>query len=173
MAGDSSGLYTLVPRFRWGNIAPRSGKAVDIGPGYEFHRLVPLDIIEIKVELGITDYTAEAVNLAIERFWNRVELLQREQVDRIILGGAPVSAQLGRARIRSLLDEAEQKTGIPCDAPLEAVISSMQYLGLTRLAIGSCWSKELNSLVSAYLQAGGIETSAPPTVGSGLRRPRR
>src|SRR5665213_2519218 len=105
-------ISKLVPRFRWGNIAPRANKAIDLGPGYEFYLLCPSDIIEIKVELGITDYTPDAVELAIERFWDRVAQLQREGVDRIILGGAPVSAQLGRPRVRALLDEAQQRTGI-------------------------------------------------------------
>ena len=153
-------ISKLAPRFRWGNIAPRANKAIDLGPGYEFYQIVPLDIIEIKVELGITDYTPDAVELAIDRFWDRVGLLQREQVDRIILGGAPVSAQLGRARVRDLLDQGEAKTNIAFDAPLEAVITSMRHLGATRLALASRWSNELNTKVAAYLADGGIEVVA-------------
>jgi len=153
-------ITSLVPRFRWGNIAPRSGVAVDIGPGYEFYRLAPLDVIEIKVELGITDYTAEAVEAAILRLPERVEMLERERVDRIILGGAPVSARLGRERLRGLLDEAEQRTGIACDAPLEAVLSSMAHLGLEKLALASRWPNELNDAVATYLADGGVEVVA-------------
>ena len=153
-------ISKLVPRFRWGNIAPRAHKAVDLGPGFEFYQIVPRDIIEIKVELGITDYTPDAVELAIERFWDRVGLLQREQVDRIILGGAPVSARLGRDRVRDLLDQGESKTNIAFDAPLEAVITSMRHLGASRLALASRWSNELNAKVVAYLAEGGIDVVA-------------
>ena len=153
-------VYSLVPRFRWGNIAPRSGIAVDLGPGYEFYRLCPLDVIEIKVELGITEYTEDAVEAAISRFPDKVDLLAREQSDRIILGGAPVSARLGRTRVRALLDEASERTGIACDAPLEAVISTMQHLGLERLALASRWSADLNDAVAAYLRDGGVQVVA-------------
>ncbi len=164
-----TGRSDLVPRFRWGNIAPRSGIAVDIGPGYEFYRLVPADIIEIKVELGITDYTAVAVEEAIVRFDQKVELLRREEVDRVILGGAPISARLGRARVRELLARAERAAGCPADAPLEAVITAMSHLGANRLALASRWSDELNDAVAAYLWDGGVDVVARTSRGQWAR----
>jgi arylmalonate decarboxylase len=107
--------------------------------------------------LGIADYTQERVGEAIESFWDRVDSLAAENVDHLILGGAPVSAQLGRERVQRLLGEAEDKTGIPGDAPIEAVIAAMKHLGLRRIAVGSRWADELNQRVTAYLEAGGIE----------------
>jgi maleate cis-trans isomerase len=156
----SPAITSLVPRFRWGNIAPRSNSALYIGPGYEFYRLVPLDVIELRTSLEIGDYTTDAIEAAITSYWSCVSLLQQEKADRMILGGAPVSARLGRARVRTLLEETEQKTGVPCDAPLEAVITSMQHLGCTRLALASRWSVDLNAAVARYLAEGGIDVVA-------------
>src|SRR4051794_20941034 len=97
---DDKYLDLLTPRFRYGNIAPPSGAGVRRGPGFQFYRLVPLDVIEIWVGLGIRDYTPEGVEEAMGNFWPCVDKLVQEKTDVIILGGVPVSAQLGRDRVR-------------------------------------------------------------------------
>lgn len=158
MSTDAA-VRSFIPRYRWGSIVPRPHK-VETGPGYEFYRLIPLEVMEIKTVLGIAEYSAAAVETAMGRFWDCVELLQREHVDRIVLGGVPVSARLGRARVRELLDAAEQNTGTGFDAPLEAVIACMRHLGLTQLAVASRWSEDLNSAVASYLADGDIEVVA-------------
>ena len=149
-------MERLIPRYKWGDIAPRGG-SVQRGPGYQFYRIVPMDVMLVSTALGIRDYTQERVDEAIVNFWDRVDLLAREEVNHIILGGAPVSAQLGRARVQSLLGDMEAKTGIPGDGPIEAVIAAMQRLGLRRIAVGSRWADELNARVREYLEEGGLE----------------
>ena len=146
----------LTPRYIWGDIAPREYR-VQRGPSYQFYRIVPVDVMLVVAPLGIRDYTQERVDEAITNFWDRVDSLAREQVDHIVLGGAPVSAQLGRARVQHLLREMEDKAGIPGDAPIEAVIAAMKHLGLRRIAVGSRWADELNARVAAYLEEGGLE----------------
>src|SRR5437867_10495801 len=123
----------ILPRYRWGDIAPRES-SLQRGPTYQFYRIVPPDVMIISVGLGIRDYTPELVEEAMPNFWDRVNRLVAEHVDHIILAGAPISAQLGRPRVRSLLREMEEKTGLPSDAPIEAVISAMQHLGLRKIA---------------------------------------
>ncbi|MBI2912182.1 MAG: hypothetical protein HYY05_08560 [Chloroflexi bacterium] len=152
-------MERLLPRFRWGNIAPFT-PAVDRGPGHQFYQIVPLDVMEIVVSLGLEDYTPQGVEAAIGNFGACVALLAAEGVDRVVLGAAPVSAQLGRTRVRRLLDEAERTTGIPGDAPLEAVIAAMARLGLRRIAVGSKWADQLNDRLRAYLEEGGLEVLA-------------
>jgi maleate cis-trans isomerase len=149
-------MERLVPRYTWGDITPR-GSNVHRGPAYQFYHIVPSDVMIVDTPLGIKDYTQERVEEAIVRFWDCVTALQHEEVDHIILGGAPVSAQLGRERVQRLLREAEDKTGIPGDGPIEAVIAAMKHLGLKRIAVGSRWADELNARVKAYLEEGGLE----------------
>lgn len=149
-------MERLVPRYTWGDIAPRESR-VQRGPGYQFYRIVPPDVMLVSTALGISDYTQDAVETAIARFESCVDLLVRERVDHIILAGAPVSAQLGRARVQRLLRETEERTGIPADAPIEAVIAAMGRLGLRRIAVGSRWAGELNGRVARYLEEGGLE----------------
>jgi len=153
-------LKRLLPRFRFGAINPRSGGGLHRGPTYQFYRIVPTDVMEISTVLGLEDYTPEKVEKAIANYWRCVDLLAREKVDVIVLGGAPISAQLGRPRVLDLLRQTKDKTGIRADAPLEAVIAAMKHLGLTKLAVGSRWAQEINDAIIAYLQSAGIEVVA-------------
>jgi arylmalonate decarboxylase len=153
-------LTSLVPRFRYGAIHPRSHEKLDRGPGYQFYRLVPLDVIELATFLGLENYTPEGVEKALGNYWNCAETLARENAQVIVFGGAPVSAVLGREQVVSLLNETKQRTGVPADAPLEALIAAMKHLGLTRLAVGSRWAEPVNQAIMRYLEAGGIEVVA-------------
>ena len=39
---------SLLPRFRYGVIHPRAHEGVQRAPGYQFYRLVPLDVMEYR-----------------------------------------------------------------------------------------------------------------------------
>jgi len=96
-------IERIIPRFRYGNILPHAGRAVRSNMVYQFYRLVPNDIMEVSIVLGLRDYALEEVERAIENYWHCVEDLVREKVDIIVLGGVPISAQLGRARMLQLI----------------------------------------------------------------------
>jgi maleate isomerase len=150
-------IKNFLPRFRYGMIQPRSHENRQRGSGYQFYRLVPLDVMECSAVLGIENYTLEAVEKALGNYWNCVEALVREKAQVIVFGGAPVSAALGRQRVIELLGQTTAKTGIPTDAPLEALIAAMNHLGLKKLAIGSRWADKVNDGLVRYLAEGGIE----------------
>jgi maleate cis-trans isomerase len=150
-------VKNFLPRFRYGMIHPRSHEDRARGAGYQFYRLVPLDVMEFSAVLGITNYTLEAVEKALGNYWKCVDTLVQEKAQVIILGGAPVSAALGRKRVVDLLRETTEKTGIPTDAPLEALIASMKHLGMTKLAVGSRWADPVNDSLVRYLADGGID----------------
>jgi maleate cis-trans isomerase len=155
-------MKTLIPKFRFGHIDPAAVEArrARRGPGYEFYQIVPNDIMLVTAVLGIKDFTRDAVEAAIPNYWNCVDALAQEKVDVFVLGGTPVSAQLGRARVVRLLREAEDKTGIRGDAPLEAAIAAMQHLGLKKIAVGARWTDEFNQAVVRYLEDGGLQVVA-------------
>jgi maleate cis-trans isomerase len=147
----------ILPRFRYGVIHPRANEKVQRGPCYQLYRLVPLDVMEIATGLGLENYTPDGVEKALGNYWNCVELLAQEKADLIIFSGAPISGVLGRPRVVELLRQTKEKTGIPADAPLEALIAAMNHLGLKSLAIGSRWADAVNEAMTGYLQAGGIK----------------
>jgi maleate cis-trans isomerase len=150
----------LLPRFRYGVIHPRANEGLQRGPGYQFYRLVPLDIMEIATGLGLENYTPEGVEKAMGNYWSCVQMLGKENADLIIFGGAPVSAVLGRSRLRALLRETKERIGIEADAPLEALVAAMKHLGLKTLAIGSRWADAVNDAIIRYLEAADLKVVA-------------
>lgn len=155
-------MQQALPIFRWGFIGPsRSSGPVQVGTGYRFYRIVPTNVMLVHTGLvGLDDYTKDGVNRAIESYWECVDLLVKERVNVIILGGAPISAQLGRARVRSLLDDTKKRTGITADSTLESAIDAMNHLGVKRLSIGSRWADEVNQGLRDYMRDGGIDVVA-------------
>jgi arylmalonate decarboxylase len=150
-------VNNLTPRFRYGAIHPRAHDDLQRGPGYQFYRMVPLDVMEVATSLGLENYTVEGVEKAIRNYWPCVERLAKEGAQVIVFGGAPVSAVLTRPRVVELLKQTKEKTGIPADAPLEALIAAMKYLKLTKIAVGSRWADKVNDAIVRYLEDGGIK----------------
>ena len=153
----SDHIKKMLPRFRYGVIHPRAHEDLQRGPGYQLYRLVPLDVMELATGLGLENYTPEGVDKAVKNYWRCVELLAKEGAQVIIFGGAPISAVLTRPRVVELLRRTKEKTGVPADAPLEALIAAMKYLGLTKLAVGSRWAGKVNDAIVEYLDDGGIK----------------
>jgi maleate isomerase len=150
-------IQKLLPRFRYGVIHPRENEPVQRGPAYQLYHLVPLDVMEVATGLGLENYTEEGVEKAVANYWNCVEKLAKEKADLIIFSGAPISGVLGRERVLGLLRQTKEKTGIPADAPLEALIAAMKHLELKSLTIGSRWADKVNDAIVRYLEAGGIQ----------------
>lgn len=71
-------MERMIPRYRWAEIRPRDSR-VQRGPGYQFYRIAPLDVMWVDTPLGITDYTEDAVEEAIARFWTCVDELARKK----------------------------------------------------------------------------------------------
>lgn len=147
----------FMPRFRYGVIQPRAHEDVQRGRSYQLYRLLPLDFMEISTGLGLENYTKDGVENAIKNYWTCVERLAKEKVDHIIFSGAPISAMLTRPRVRELLRETKERTGISADAPLEALIAAMKHLALTKLAVGSRWADPVNNAIIRYLEEGGLK----------------
>jgi maleate cis-trans isomerase len=147
----------FMPRFRYGVINPRAHEDVQRGRTYQLYRLLPLDFMEISTGLGLENYTEEGVEKAIKNYWTCVERLAQEKVDHIILSGAPISAMLTRPRVLELLRQTKERTSIPADAPLEALVAAMKHFGYTKLAVGSRWADPVNNAIIRYLADGGIK----------------
>ena len=145
-----------MPRLRYGVILPGTGGVLR-GVDYQFQRLVPNDVMQIGVGIGIRDYSAEGVQAAEDAFWSCVEALVAKGVTSIVLSGVPVSAGLGRQRVRELMQEVPDRFGVPLHATLEAMIDALSFLGATHVALGSRFPPEANAAIAEYLHAAGID----------------
>ncbi len=120
--------------------------------------LLPPDVRRISASIEISDYTVEGVNEAIQRrYWSCVDELMRQGANSITLAGLPISSQLGRPRVLELLEETARKTGVTADSHGEATVAALRHFGVSRIAIASRWSEQLNQALVAYLAHANIE----------------
>ncbi len=128
--------------------------------------LLPPDIRRISSSIEVSDYTAEGVNEAIQqRYWGCVDELMGQGAQSITLAGFPISSQLGRPRVLDLLEETARKTGVTADSHAEATVAAMRHLGVSRIAIASRWSDQLNQALVAYLTHANVEVLAVTSAG--------
>lgn len=146
-------MIDIRPRRQLGYLLP-----VTVGDTvyYQFYRVFPPDVFMATFPLALSAFTRPAVDAALGNFWEGVDFLASRGVERIVQGGIPVSALAGRDRIRRLLDEAERKTGIPCDGDFEESIRALQDLGVRKVAVAAKWDDALMHGVSVYLEDAGF-----------------
>jgi maleate cis-trans isomerase len=144
----------IEPWFRLAYITPHP--IVDNVP-YQFYRFAPDGVMLMLANLEIADYAISAVEDQLPLFWKHVTELAHAGADRIVLTGVPVSAALGRERVRSLQEEVKQRTGVTLDTDLEAIAAATRHLGANRVALATRWHEPLNDAVTRYLAQCGIE----------------
>lgn len=149
-----------IPWFRLGYIIPHLHTDMD---AYQFYRVAPDGVMLVTTQLDLADYSVAAVEVELDTFWARADLLRRQNVDVVALSGVPIAAALGRERIRALLAEVEDRTGRPASTDLEAHIEALHHLGVERLAIGSRWPDPVIQGLTSYLAAADIEVVAVRT----------
>lgn len=142
------------PWFRLGYVIPHLYTDLD---AYQFYAIAPDGAMLVTTQLNLAEYSLVAVERELPTLRARVDLLASKRCDVIALSGVPVASVLGRTRVRSMLDELEQRTGRPCSTDLEAHISALQHFGVERLALGSRWPTHVIDALTAYLREAGID----------------
>ncbi|HSB48702.1 MAG TPA: hypothetical protein VLD15_04240 [Burkholderiales bacterium] len=150
-------MSVISPWYRLGYVIPHLYTDLD---AYQFYRVAPEGMMLVTTGLDLKDYTLAAVEQELPALRQRFDLLAKKKVDRIALSGVPVASVLGRKRMREILAEGQNRTGIACDTDLEAHIAVLQHLGATRIALATRWPDAVNAALTRYLADAGIEVIA-------------
>lgn len=147
-------MNVISPWLHLGYIIPHLYTDMD---AYQFYRVAPDGMMLVTTGLNLKEYSLAAVESELPALWRAVDLLKKKNVDRIALSGVPVASVLGRRKMREILDEASQRTGLACDTDLEAHIATLQHFGVSKLALATRWPDAVNTALSNYLKEAGIE----------------
>lgn len=142
------------PWYQLGYIIPHLYTDMD---AYQFYRVVPEGVMLVTTGLDLKEYSLAAVEEQLPALWKAFDLLASKKCDRIALSGVPVASALGRTKMGEILDEAQRRTGTPCDTDLEAHIATLHHLGARRIALATRWPDTVNSALTSYLAEAGIE----------------
>lgn len=135
---------------------------------YQFYRVAPDGMMLVTTGLNLKEYSLAAVESELPALWKAFDMLKHKKVDRIALSGVPVASVLGRKKMREILAEGAQRTGIACDTDLEAHISTLQHFNVTKLALATRWPEHVNNALSNYLKEAGIEVMSLRSQGRNL-----
>ena len=162
-------MSIVSPWFNLAYIIPHAYTDMD---AYQFYRVAPEGMMLVTTGLNLQGHSLEAVENELPAFWDRIDLLAKRKVDRIALSGVPVASMLGRKRMREILRQAEDRSGIPCDTDFEAHIAALQHFGATKIALATRWHQPTIDAVTRYLAEAGIEVIANRSRGSefGIRK---
>jgi maleate cis-trans isomerase len=149
-------MNVIAPWYQLGYVIPHLYTDLD---AYQFYRVAPEGMMLATTGLDLKDYTLAAVEAELPTLWSRLELLAKK-ADRIALSGVPVAAALGRTKMREILAEGSDRTGLACDTDLEAHISTLQHFGVTRIALATRWPDTVNDALTRYIAEAGIEVIA-------------
>ncbi len=144
----------LKPRLRIGYITPHP---LNDTLQYEFNLMAPPGVMVMTAGLEIADYAPDAVEDQLGVLERRVDELMRRGAARIVIAGVPVAISLGRERICRLLGDISERTGVPADTNLEAIIAGATHLGARRIASATRWHETVNERLSAYLTEAGLK----------------
>lgn len=127
---------------------------------YQFYRVAPEGMMLVTCGLNLREYSLAAVEENLPTLRERFDLMAKKKVDRISLSGVPVASALGRNKMREILADAEQRTGIACDTDLEAHIATLNHFGAKKIALATRWPDAVNDLLTQYLAQAGIDVLA-------------
>jgi arylmalonate decarboxylase len=150
-------MRNVRPQLVVGIIGPRPDTAFI---AYQFYSVFPKRSIMVQAPLNLSGFSAERIDEALTSYWRCFEYLQDFKSDAIMLGGVPISAFAGRARMLELISAARSRTNAHVSTDLEEVVAAVRHLGLQRVAIATKWDSELLSLTRRYLEHAEVEVVA-------------
>jgi maleate cis-trans isomerase len=150
-------MSIICPWYQLGYVIPHLYTDLD---AYQFYRVAPEGMMLLTTGINLTEYSLTAVERELPSLAQRFDLLASKRVDRLSLSGVPVASALGRVRMREILVEAEQRTGVACDTDLEAHIATLQHFGASKIALATRWPDAVNEALTRYLADAGIEVLA-------------
>lgn len=141
---------------RIGLLAPSSNTTVET----EFFRALPDGVTLHTARLPITTVTPESIGKMADSLDVEAQLLATADVDVIILGATAPSFLKGLGYDREVSERITRVTGKPATTTSTALLDAMKMLGVTRIALGSAYSPEVNGICANFLEANGIRVVA-------------
>jgi maleate isomerase len=105
--------------------------------GAWWQEMLPSDVRLAVLSLGVGRLTPDQLERAHEQILEKVELLDREGVDVINVGGSPVVTAYGRAGHERLIAEIRARVARPFVTALQAEVEGIRAVGASAVAIAS------------------------------------
>ena len=137
---------------RIGLLAPSSNTTVEP----EFYRALPEGVTLHTARLPIVTVTPESIGKMADSLDEQSKLVATADVDVIILGATAPSFLKGLGYDREVSERITKVTGKPATTTSTALLEAMKALNVTRIALGSAYSPQVNDICANFLEANGV-----------------
>lgn len=138
---------------RIGLLAPSSNTTVEP----EFYRALPEGVTLHTARLPIVTVTPESIGKMADSLDEQSKLVATADVDVIILGATAPSFLKGLGYDREVSERITKVTGKPATTTSTALLEAMKTLNVTRIALGSAYSPQVNDICANFLEANGVK----------------
>ena len=121
----------------------------------EVNRMLPEDVMMVYSSLYVQQLRQEDFDRAISMLDEAVEHMVDGEADSIIVGGGPVVAAIGSDQ--SVVDRTREISGKPSISTTGAMITELDSLKATKIAVATPYVDERNELLKTYLEARGFK----------------
>ncbi|MEO6351096.1 MAG: aspartate/glutamate racemase family protein [Candidatus Limnocylindrales bacterium] len=128
--------------------------------GAWWEEMLPSDVRLAVLSLGVGRLTPEQLELAHSQILEKVDVLEREGVDVINVGGSPVVTAYGMAGHARLVDEIAARVSRPFVTALQAELEGISAVGARRVAIASPYPAAQTLRRVGILEEEGFEVVA-------------
>ena len=125
--------------------------------GAWWEQMLPSDVRLAVLSLGVGKLTPEQLEKAHSQILDKVDVLEREGVDVINVGGSPVVTAHGMAGHARLVDEIAARVTRPFVTALQAELEGLRSVGATRVAIASPYPVAQTQRRVAILEGEGFQ----------------
>lgn len=124
---------------------------------YEFYQAAPSGIVFIAAPLPVAAFSATGVADTLAGAAATIDYLAARGADRIVFGGIPVSAMIGRESMLKLMDAQQQRVGIRVTSDFEDALEALRFLAASRIALAAKWKPAVIEATERYLAHAGFE----------------
>ena len=125
--------------------------------GAWWQEMLPPDVKLAVLSLGVGKLTPEQLELAHSQILDKVDVLEREGVDVINVGGSPVVTAYGMAGHARLVEEIAARVTRPFITALQCELEGIRAVGATRVAIASPYPVAQTQRRVAILEEEGFQ----------------
>ncbi|KQV06448.1 aspartate/glutamate racemase family protein [Leifsonia sp. Root112D2] len=143
-----------IPEQQLGYVLP---VGVADGVHHAFYSVCGLEVNMVGYPGVLAAFSRADGERALESAWPAMEFLAERRVDRIVIGGLPVTTSAPPAFVHELCAQATEHFGIPVISDAEDTVMAVRALGARRVALATKWSPDVVAGVREHLVDGGIE----------------
>ena len=123
---------------------------IDTSP-YEFYLSAPAGVMFAATSIGLDDFTPEAALAAFARLDGCLARLADRQVDLVMLNGIPMLLYLSDEQVNDYRRKAAAVASRGGFTAIDAAVSALRTLGITRPVVADKWSTPMNDRLGAIL----------------------